>query len=549
MSSPHLRFLFIAALSCILCIALSDGTVSSLIRQEETNATQSDGNSTQPNSPSTDKSSTNASLASPFINSPLSKLSIYTFKPSLGTPRTSIVYTNNRLTGIFNSCTLDTPVNSSLCFQDDIFNDRLTFRFNFQYNASIIREAFRSTPPSVSAASFASALASPVVIEPQVTDDTTAVVVVLYNCKLNNHGIVPLRLTVHLGDSEQERVVIQWQKACQSGVNSNMLFGYISDTADADHHQFGHDTAALLTVAPSDVSTECFLKLDQVGAQQVFLAPLVTTSDESIVSVALRGNHPAGGVLEGLQQSRFQIGYLCHGQGKATIRTSIAIPPFQNVSAMWSKDCGGSVATKLQVGSKLDGFDIVDDGKPTPRYMVAVENIGTEHSEEHRHLPDNETEWVFYIKNDNDLSGSPMDAALHVSRVLATIENPKVLFSQSPKAMELVQHEWRVTTRSTYALAAGHSLKVVMPMVCKNVGESRVLITLPVLGHQELEFGVAKECTHVGVSHKAREFILTVNTVFGLGVVAVICVLAFVYVRRRSSKLVTGFEPVPLTER
>lgn len=494
-----------------------------------------------------------AATISPLPQSPIQNMYINTAKPALGSTTTGTVYSSGSFVSTFNSCTLETPVNSSDCFIDDMYNDRLEFRITFQYDPSLIRAALDSRPPSISTPSFASSVASPEVIKARVNDDeTTASIVVLYNCKADNHGVIPIRLLLHFGNNtDEDNLIIHWQKFCESGANSKLIYGYLSQSSSdssTQQHQFGGDDAPLVVVNPSDVSTEFFLKLDVPGAQQAFLAPYITSSSEN-VAVTVRGSHPHGYVLQGLELVSFSVGYECARQDEATIDASIAIPPFKNISVSWKKDCGGNYASNLQVGSQEGGFDIVDDGQPTPRYMVAIENIGTEHSEEHLHLPGNQSSWTFYLKNADDVSTASQHTAMHIGRLSATVEQPDVVFPQSPIVYAWIAGGWQVNQVSSFAMEAGDTLKVVMPLVCRRLGESRVLITVPVLGYKQLEFGVAKECTHVGKALHSGEFVFTVGRLFWGAVLVAICLLALAYVRRRRAGKTAGFEPVSVTER
>lgn len=221
-------------------------------------------------------------------------------------------------------------------------------------------------------------------------------------------------------------------------------------------------------------------------------------------------------------------------------------------------DCGGNIPSNIQVGTDEDGFDIVDSGEPTPKYMVGIDNIGTDHSEEHMHLPGNQTEWIFFIKNgdtiqDGDEPHRPeSDTALIIGRISATIENPTVVYPVTPIVMTRTTMKWKQVSKSgshsSYPLHTGESIKVIMPMLCRMVGkESRVLITVPVLGYTELEFGVAKECTHVGVAHKSSQFVVTVGTVFWFGALIVLAGLVYLYYRRKHQKG-GSFTAVPLHE-
>lgn len=495
-----------------------------------------------------------------------------------------IVYSDNTLAVPFNSCALDNPTNSTSCFQDSTYNDRLTFQITIDSNPATIKSALDSNPAEVKTASAASAIAAPVVkVIASDDQDDTVLIAVIYNCKSNDNGFVPVQLDLHFGTSPKDDLSIVWQKYCSNGVNDKMLYGYL--TGDPDYgtvqlHEFGQDNVALVVVGPSDVSTEFFLKLDEPGANQAFMAPFIRSDFADIVSVTVRGNHPKGGIIEGLSITKFQIGYECLRRGEATIEATIAIPPFRNISAMWKKgkffpatphlpkriilralltrynshdlalyeDCGGNTATNLLVGTEENAYDIVDNGEPTPQYMVGIDNIGTDHSEQHKHLPGNQSDWVFFVKNGDDQSHPESDTALHVGRVTATVEKPAILFPFSPTVMEKSTMSWKQIVVSSYVLQAGSSLKVSMPLICRGIGESRVLITVPVLGYRELEFGIAKECARIGASRRSEQFVFTVNNVFWLSVVFVMCGLAYIYVRSRRIKG-TRYSPVSLTER
>lgn len=251
------------------------------------------------------------------------------------------MFKDNQFTSSFNACSLETPENSSSCFQDDKYNDRLEFQITFQLDAAEILEAFQSHPPTVETTTTGETIASPSVTVANVTDDgTSAKVEMLYNCRSNARGVIPLQLTLSLGKTDDMLLTIHWQKLCENGANDKMEYGYLSGSltsGNVEQHNFGQETAALLTVLPSDMSTEFFMKLDQAGAYQRFLAPYVASSSLDIASVSIRGNHPQGGVVEGLLLKTFQIGYECHQQGQVIIETNIGIPPFQNISATWKK--------------------------------------------------------------------------------------------------------------------------------------------------------------------------------------------------------------------
>lgn len=271
--------------------------------------------------------------------SPLKNIYINTQKPSRGIYITKSVYSDGVLSPAFNSC--DPSENVSSCYQDDAYNDRLRFQLSFQIDPEIIDFALSQNPPTVSTDEKGSSIAAPTISNVFVNDDgSSGIVEVYYQCQTNAHGTVQFHLSLYLGPMPEDALEIRWEKLCANGPNDKMKFGYLSGDyifGNVEQHQFGHDTTALLTVLPSDVSTEFFLQLEEEGASQLFHAPYILSSDPDIVTVTVRGNHPQGGILEGTQLTSFQIGYDCHSVGEATIETNIGIPPFNNISATWKK--------------------------------------------------------------------------------------------------------------------------------------------------------------------------------------------------------------------
>lgn len=214
-------------------------------------------------------------------------------------------------------------------------------------------------------------------------------------------------------------------------------------------------------------------------------------------------------------------------------------------------ECGGNVATSLRIGSSEGQSDIVDEGKPTPRYKVGIDNLGTAHSDEHLHLPDNQSDWTIYMRNAfTGEKGPPSkDGALQIGRITLTIEHPDKVAAATPKVSVLGPASWRDTNAASYVLEAEADLRVSFHFICRKKGESRILITVPVLQHETLEFGIAKECEHEAAApRKSREFVITVRSVFWSFIFLVVICVAIFCIRRRTASA-KGFEPLPVTER
>lgn len=314
------------------------GSGNTSAQGEEQNATES----------GTPKSGTPInSTQVPQENSPLALIYINTEQPGLGSLMTHPVFKESVLVGKFNSCKLSAEdptklANETDCFRDHEYNDRLTFEVNYKLPGSTVQDTFKSKPPALSmlaqSTNYADAGLHEVVVQ---AEDSIAKVTVAYRCKRDADGLLSLKLTMQFTNDDDSVVTLLWTKQCRGGVNSEIEFGYTSQK-DANgallYHPFGSSADPLVVVVPSDKSTEVYAKLLKAGAQQEFLSPYVRSDDASTVQVAVRGNHPSGGVLRGLEVTLFQVSYEClTGKGSTKILVSVAIPPFLNLTASWEK--------------------------------------------------------------------------------------------------------------------------------------------------------------------------------------------------------------------
>lgn len=337
--------------SFILALFLSLGAIA-LSQSPSASPVTTAVPSSQPvaaNDPTTDQSVTlpgNASepavLPPPSNQSALQWVSLNTRKPALGMFDVEAVFTENHLTPEYNSCTWDTPTNSNStdCVVDNEYNDRIMFDMEMQFEHEYFRRFLAAKSPIIETQTSASSIATPTISDVSVNGEKRSMVTVFYNCRSDANGFIALRMSIYFSDNERDTLQVIWHKKCSNGQNDRISSGYLTgdfSKGTQDLQDFGQDTAALLKVSPSDVTTEFFLKLDSTGSYQEFSPPYLTSSDTDTVSLSIRGNHPRGGVLEGLQVSTFQVVYDCHRQGEATIEANVGIPPFNNVSAMWKK--------------------------------------------------------------------------------------------------------------------------------------------------------------------------------------------------------------------
>lgn len=216
-----------------------------------------------------------------------------------------------------------------------------------------------------------------------------------------------------------------------------------------------------------------------------------------------------------------------------------------------SSECGGSVPRDLSIGSSEGSFDIVDHGKPTPKYMVGIGNIGTAHSAEHLHLPANQSKWTIYLTygQPHPQGAVSKDASLHLGRVGVTVEHPGTIVSLAPKVSRKGPFGWNDDQNADNLIHIGDKIRITFRFVCRKAGESRLLFTLPLVHYDMLEFGIAKKCDHAeALPQHSKQWVLTAGNVFWMFIFVVVgvCVL---YLMRTRSKGLKGFEPLPTAER
>lgn len=296
----------------------------------------------------------------------LSSLYINTVKPGRGSPISTPVFKENSLVSLFNSCHAADDDSTRLggsadCFEDDAFNDRLTFQITYSISGSVIQKAFEDHPPNLTLLGESEDVAESVISDYSVDmKDSNAKVSISYRCKQNSDAEISLQLRLQFGDDDDSSIDIFWKKVCKSGPNEEIEFGYIvqdKDSGEKENHEFGKDSDAPYVVSPGDVSTEIYLKVSTPGAQQVFLSPYIHSMNSDVVTVSVRGNHPKGGTLQGLLPTSFQVSYECSRKGSSDILVSVAIPPFQNLTTTYRKGMYSIVLFVLRTHHVLEYWE------------------------------------------------------------------------------------------------------------------------------------------------------------------------------------------------
>lgn len=213
-------------------------------------------------------------------------------------------------------------------------------------------------------------------------------------------------------------------------------------------------------------------------------------------------------------------------------------------------ECGGAVPHLLAIGSKEDSADIVEFGKPTPRYQVGIEHLGTAHSDEHLHLPPSQSMWTVYLTYGDTKSEQVVskDSSIYLGRVAVTVENPDTIVALAPEVSRKGSLGWIDVMNGDNVVHTGEQLRIKFRFACRKAGESRLLFSLPLVHYDMLEFGVAKECDHAeAIARHSSPFYLTAGSLFWGVIVLFICG-CLIFLRRYRSTGFKGFELVPTDE-
>lgn len=211
-------------------------------------------------------------------------------------------------------------------------------------------------------------------------------------------------------------------------------------------------------------------------------------------------------------------------------------------------DCGGQVPKNLQIGTSIGLSNVVKSGEPASEYLVGIQHIGTAHSDEHLHLPGNQSDWQIFLTNKHEGDKQPPQAsesALRIGRIAVTVENTKNVAVLDPNIFSKDALRRGSVPNSGYVVHSGQSLKMSFHFLCKREGESRIIITVPILQYENVEFGIAKECSHAAIARKSQQLVLTAGHGIALVMLLVAVIIGVIFGRRRNQK---EFAPIPLTE-
>eukprot|EP00168_Porphyra_purpurea_P019634 TRINITY_DN7912_c0_g1_i1.p1 TRINITY_DN7912_c0_g1~~TRINITY_DN7912_c0_g1_i1.p1 ORF type:complete len:435 (+),score=132.23 TRINITY_DN7912_c0_g1_i1:358-1662(+) len=259
----------------------------------------------------------------------------------------------------------------------------------------------------------------------------TGAFTVLYRCAAGTPGAAT---TVSLAFGLSPTVVVQlrWVKRCGGGPNSLVDLRYADD--DGEEVAFGAagaDAAAgaanVTTIGPMESATRVLVHLRAPAQTLDYAAPSVTSSDSAGLGVELRGAPVVrAGTLSADAPAELRVLYTCHRPGESTVTLRLRIPPWDDVTAAWHKDCGGGAPPGLDVRLVAGGgvpadVPVMVGGTVLPTWAVD-ENTSTPASgapSAYHTLPADVAEASFALTNNG--------GHLHVAGVVLTVADPHVL--------------------------------------------------------------------------------------------------------------------------
>jgi hypothetical protein len=495
----------------------------------------------------------------------VSSTDILSLVTSTGQPpvdtRTS-VYASGELTGLFATC-IAPATSPSSCYTASPYQERATFVFRrpraSERNSSVVSTHLK---PIATATGGRAA--------PQVADysydETTGDgrFDVMYVCASpqdseadavhaegrNDSSVI--RLRVPLATNVSASVELMWIKVCGSGKMPFADIGYV----DADNRMVlfngdgthGDAKEVGLEFGPNQPTTSLALRLREPAVILSYHAAHVTSSVPEKVGFSVRGSRTKGtlnrATPEG-DEAKVSIIYNCNSAGTAEFSASFAIPPWRNLTASWTKDCGGGLPKSLLIGMDTK-FDVFQDSELDPRFNAtgigaeaAIASAAASPGPSQVALLDESKHSVLFFLSNIDASSE-----LHFQSVSLSISPPKVMFSEieTPSLPPLIGNGYLSPTGGI--IPRKGALRLDLRFYCREAGSVIVMVTLAMLLYDNVEFSFVKHCAEGHVHHRSAA---TAGSVLGAMLVACVataCMVCIVMIgKRRRDALLSHTQP------
>lgn len=401
------------------------------------------------------------------------------------------------------------------CLNISMYADRTSFEFKFDEsdakNISISKPVVSSSMPG---------LVKPEILGYSISKrELMRTFEVRYHC--NGNASTTIQMSMQIAN---KNVTVSWGKKC--GVGFNQYVSLTSKELQSGTELNDSNLKLLQEVGPMETSTSIELKTQFPQVSADFLAPYLVSENKDI-GARLRGTVTGG--TAGLSPTKIKVIYQCQTASKGNLKLTVAVPPWNNVTVSWTKNCGGQDPTNLVI---MNGKKAVWDNIGLHRQFAVSENSTVDSSENAGVLEvDSEQHYLdFGITNmgsDNMKIESP----------ILTVKQGNVLAVRTDDSWSLFEGA-RITegNREEVVLAPKKKVNLRLHLVCLKRGTVVVLVTLGVLRYKHVEFGFVKECTRPHVYHHSG-FMRTAGSleIFSFVVLAGIIYAAYRMYRTRAT--------------
>lgn len=384
------------------------------------------------------------------------------------------------------------------CLAEGVYADRMSFQM------VLSRQVFDHLNSGVPEVTVSGGNAHPALdhwnLDPE---GLTGAFTILYRCAAGTPGAVST-IGLAFGLSPTVVVRLRWVKRCGGGPNTLVDLRYADD--DGKEVPFGGTGVAgadtnVTTIGPMESATRVMLHLRSPAQTLDYAVPTVTSSDGSVLGVELRGGPVVtAGTLSADAPAELRVLYTCARPGEAAVSLRLRIPPWDDITALWKKDCGGGAPPGLDVrlvaGDGVPADALVMEGGAVQSAFAVNENTSTPAagagSGAYHTLPAAATEATFVLTNNG--------GHLHLASVALTVADPHVLIAsvEAPSSRGPAgffgMGGLPYLGPSGVVLERGDAARLKVRLVCIRAGPATVLVTLPSMAYAHVEWGFVKVC-------------------------------------------------------
>lgn len=284
--------------------------------------------------------------------------------------------------------------------------------------------------------------------------------------------VVSLRLRI----SRTQYINFGWQKVCGHGRHHALDYGVVLRGGSVRSLRDVNDGTKIV-IGPDGTSTRVYLRTERGAGAPRFQRPVVdvapdidadpnsnadTDTDASIDAVVRAWEtRPVG--------AGFVVLYECGGPGRAIVTAKIPLPPFDNVTMAWTKDCGGGPEPSLSI-SVAAGL---------PNGVVAEAGI-------------------VHRKYRPDVAPSDANIAVHDAETIQfhIVTSPNVHIG-APSVDAIDTGVVRVRLRGSaggYTKNVNGKRNLIIDLHCRHIGQSRIRVAIPVQDRAPTEWLFFKHC-------------------------------------------------------